>query len=59
VLIATPDHWHVPVAVAAARAGKDMYLEKPMGLTLAEDQILRDAIRRTSASSIRHPAAFR
>ena len=41
VLIATPDHWHVPVAIAAARAGKDMYVEKPMGLSLAEDQMLR------------------
>jgi glucose-fructose oxidoreductase len=41
VLIATPDHWHVPVALAAARAGKDMYLEKPMGLSVAEDQLLR------------------
>jgi predicted dehydrogenase len=46
VLIATPDHWHVHVAVAAARAGKDMYLEKPMGLSLAEDQILRKAIQK-------------
>ncbi len=41
VLIATPDHWHVPVAVAAARANKDMYLEKPMGLSIEEDQVLR------------------
>jgi len=46
VLIATPDHWHVHVAVAAARAGKDMYLEKPMGLSLAEDQLLRTTIQR-------------
>lgn len=43
VLIATPDHWHVPVAVAAARAGKDMYLEKPMGLSVQEDKQLRRA----------------
>lgn len=41
LLIATPDHWHVPVALAAARAGKDMYLEKPMGLSVEEDQMLR------------------
>lgn len=41
VLIASPDHWHVPMAVAAARAGKHIYLEKPMGLSVAEDQLLR------------------
>jgi predicted dehydrogenase len=46
VLIATPDHWHCHVATAAARAGKDMYLEKPMGMSLAEDQILRKAVRK-------------
>ncbi len=46
VLIATPDHWHVPVSVAAARAGKDMYLEKPMGLSIEEDQRLREAVRK-------------
>jgi predicted dehydrogenase len=41
VLIATPDHWHVPIALAAAKAKKDMYLEKPMGLSVEEDQMLR------------------
>ena len=46
VLIATPDHWHVPVAVAAARAGKDIYLEKPMGLSIAEDQLLRKIVQK-------------
>src|ERR1051326_4807041 len=46
LLIATPDHWHVPVAVAAVRAGKDIYLEKPMGLSLAEDQLLRGLVRK-------------
>lgn len=46
VLIATPDHWHVPVALAAARAQKDMYLEKPMGLSIQEDRLLRKAIQK-------------
>jgi predicted dehydrogenase len=45
VLIATPDHWHVPVALAAAKAGKDMYLEKPMGLSIEEDQLLRGTLK--------------
>ena len=45
VLIASPDHWHVGMAVEAARAGKDMYLEKPMGLSVAEDQLLRKVVQ--------------
>jgi predicted dehydrogenase len=45
VSIATCDHWHVLVALEAARAGKDIYLEKPMGLSLGEDQALRAACR--------------
>ena len=46
VLIAPPDHWHVLIAVAAARTGKDIYLEKPIGPSLAEAQALRAAVRR-------------
>lgn len=46
VLIASPDHWHVPHAVAAARAGKDMYVEKPLMLSLQQGQALRDAVHR-------------
>ena len=37
VVVATPDHWHVPIAVAAARAKKGAYVEKPLGLTLAQN----------------------
>jgi predicted dehydrogenase len=45
-LIATPDHWHVLVAQAAARNGKDVYVEKPMGLSLGEDWALRKDVHR-------------
>jgi predicted dehydrogenase len=45
-LIATPDHWHVLTALAAVRAGKDVYLEKPMGLNLTEDWALRQEVHR-------------
>lgn len=34
VIIATPDHWHVPIAIAAARAGKAIYVEKPLSVSL-------------------------
>lgn len=45
-LIATTDHWHVLCAIAAAKANKGMYVEKPMGVSLAEDQALRAACKR-------------
>jgi predicted dehydrogenase len=46
VLIATGDRWHAPASILAARAGKDVYSEKPCGLTIAWCQALDDAIRR-------------
>jgi predicted dehydrogenase len=41
VVIATPDHAHVPIANMAARAGKDAYVEKPLGVTIEQDLLCR------------------
>src|SRR5262245_60647795 len=41
VVISTPDHWHAELALAAVRAGKDVYMQKPFTLTLAEGIALR------------------
>lgn len=40
VLIATPDHWHVPMSILAARAGKHIYCEKPVSHSVAEGRAL-------------------
>ena len=44
VHIVTPDHWHVPIALAAARAGKDIYGEKPLGLCIHQDIKSREIV---------------
>lgn len=46
VLIAVPDHWHVLIGLEAARRRKDMYFEKPVGMSIAEGKALRAAVRR-------------
>lgn len=43
VMISTPDHWHVPMALAAIRAGKDVCCEKPLSLAIAHGRMLADA----------------
>lgn len=47
VLIATPDHWHTRIAIQAMEAGKDVYCEKPLSLTVQQAIDCRDAVKRT------------
>jgi predicted dehydrogenase len=47
VLISTPDHSHAMIAVAAARAKKHIYLQKPASLTISEGRILSDAVQKS------------
>jgi hypothetical protein len=46
VVIATPDHWHTPQSIDAAKAGKDIYCEKPISLTIQEGRALVESVRR-------------
>ncbi len=46
VVIASPDHWHAQMAVDSARAGKDIYCEKPLALTVAEGRAMVKAARK-------------
>lgn len=46
VIISTPDHWHAQPAAEAALAGKDIYLQKPTSLTIAEGRFLCDIVKR-------------
>ena len=46
LLVATPDHWHATVAVLACRAGKDVYVEKPLAHNIKEGRAMVDAARK-------------
>ena len=46
VMIGTPDHWHVAIAIAAMAKGKDVYVEKPMSLTVEEGKAMVEAERK-------------
>jgi predicted dehydrogenase len=64
VVICTPDHWHAAIAIAAMKAGKDVYVEKPMTLTIGEGKAMVKAQERYGrvlqvGSQQRSDAAFR
>lgn len=46
VIIATPDHWHALQTIAACRAGKDVYAEKPMSHCITEGRAMADAVKK-------------
>ena len=48
VIITTPDHWHAQPAMEAALAGKDIYLQKPASLTIAEGRAMSDTVKKQS-----------
>jgi predicted dehydrogenase len=64
VLVSTPDHWHALITIAAVEAGKDVYLQKPASLTIAEGRAVSNAVHRTGrifqiGSQQRSAAQFR
>jgi predicted dehydrogenase len=46
VVIGVPDHWHTTIALNAAKAGKDIYCEKPLTLTIHEAKVIIDGVRK-------------
>jgi len=58
ISIATPDHWHAPIALAAIQAGKHVYVEKPCSHNIIEAKLLHDAAA-TSGLCVQHGTQWR
>ena len=50
VIISTPDHTHAMIAVAAAKAGKHIYMQKPASLTISEGRIVADVVKKSGVT---------
>jgi len=64
VVISTPDHWHALITIDAVQAGKDVYLQKPLSLTIDEGRAVSNAVHRSGrifqiGSQQRSSAQFR
>ncbi|MEI6783231.1 MAG: Gfo/Idh/MocA family oxidoreductase [Verrucomicrobiota bacterium] len=64
VMVITPDHWHALISLAAMKSGKDVYVQKPMTLTIREGRLMSDAAKQYGAilevgSQQRSERAFR
>ena len=51
VMMATPDHWHVPIAIEAVKAGKHVSVEKPLSVSVADGRALCEAVARAGVVS--------
>jgi predicted dehydrogenase len=58
LMVSTPDHWHVPIGIMAAKAKKHFAMEKPISLSVEQGRMLSDAVKR-SGVTVRNDSEFR